>query len=174
MPRELSKDPRQKRARAKRAAKKLRAEIAELHKPIEEWDEEELAMGRPRNKKGDFRGRPPQWITPEICDAARKRHRELVVGRLGSLVEPSLDRLREILDDDSTDDNGKPVVPASVKVDISKYLIDRLLGKPKQEIEGDISIRLQALLGVAMVNPDGSASQGCEQLPAGGDDDDDD
>src|SRR5262245_63124610 len=58
----------QMRARARRKRKKAgeSEEFKRLYKPIEQWDPEELARGRPRSRDGNFTGRPPRWITRAV------------------------------------------------------------------------------------------------------------
>jgi hypothetical protein len=168
----LSKSPAQIRARARRRSKELNKEIARLHKPVDEWDNEELARGRPRNKNGNFTGRIPDWITPEMCVAARKRFKDEIIVRMTILTTPAVKVLKDILNNDDEDEHGRPVVSAQTKVDITKFLLEHLIGKPKQEITGDLSIQLQAMLGAAIVNPDGQPSSGYTELPPGDDEDD--
>jgi hypothetical protein len=43
---------------------------------------------------------------------------------------------------DETDDRGKPLVPASTKLQASQMLIEHIVGKPTQRVEQDISVKL--------------------------------
>lgn len=45
----------------------------------------------------------------------------------------SLDRLVELRDDTDRDDNGKPIVPAAVKANVSQFIIDHHIGKAVQK-----------------------------------------
>lgn len=148
-----SSSPKQIRARARR--KQLAAEeaLAELHKPLEEWDDEELARGRPRAKDGTFKGRAPAWIDRRLHEEIVKRYQEVVKTEMNVHTIEALAVLKSILEDNSTDDNGKPITPASVKAGVAEFLIEHVIGKPKQRTEADISVKLQGILGAAIVNP---------------------
>ena len=63
-----------------------------------------------------------------------------------------------MLKDDRRDDDGKPVVPASVRVDVGKYLVDQFLGKAKISVDVHEDNSLADLLGAVLINPDGQAS----------------
>lgn len=151
--------PKQIRARARRRAEKKRrdlmseVEFEALYKPIEEWDMEELARGRPRNVDGDFRGRRPSWITREVHERAMERFVDLTKSEMGALTPSALTSLKWVLDSDETDDRGKPVVPASAKNQAAMFLLEHVVGKPKQHVTQDISVKLQGILGAVMVNP---------------------
>lgn len=152
--------PKQIRARARRAAKKKRKgtmsniEFETLYKPIEEWDIEELARGRPRNVDGDFRGRKPGWITREVHERCMEQFQLVVKQGMNTQAVTALDTLQWVLGNDELDDRGKPLVPASVKLQASTFLVEHVVGKPKQQIQQDISVKLQGILGSVMVNPD--------------------
>jgi hypothetical protein len=154
--------PKQIRARARRRAKRgggkgkellSQAEFNALYKPVEEWDLEELARGKPRNARGDFSGKTPNWVTRQVYEQAMDRFKNLVKEGLQANAVSALDTIEWILSDDSVDEKGKLNVPASTKLDAAKFLMEHVVGKPTQRVEGDISVKLQALLGVAMVNP---------------------
>jgi hypothetical protein len=147
--------PKQIRARARRRGGFDTPEdkMALLTKPIEEWDLEELARGRPKDKNGQFRGGAPKWITREIHEKALEAFKSKVRSDMRSLTVKSLDVLEEMLDSDEVDDKGKPLVPAGTKVDIAKFLIEHLIGKPTQPIQADISLKLQGILGAVLVQP---------------------
>lgn len=152
--------PKQIRARARRkAAKKGRktlmseTEFEALYKPIDEWDLEELARGRPRNVDGDFRGRKPSWITREVHERAMEQFQLAIKTDMGVQGITALDTLRYILENEETDDRGKPIVPAAAKNQAAMFLLEHIVGKPKQQVQQDISVKLQGILGAVMVNP---------------------
>src|SRR5688572_29031807 len=70
------------RARARRGRKITERELELLYKPMDEWDEEELARGRPRAADGTFRGKSPSWITREQYETALGRFKQIVEGRM--------------------------------------------------------------------------------------------
>ena len=65
----------------------------------------------------------------------------------------ALQTLQMILQNEEVDNRGRPLVSASVKLDATKFLLEHVVGKPKQHITQDISVKLQGLLGTVMVNP---------------------
>jgi len=150
----------QLRARARRAAAKAENKMGEalevMYKPLEDWDDEELARGRPKAIDGTFKGRTPDWIPRAIHEQAVDKFKEIVKGTMASHTILALKTLEAVLEDDETDDRGKPVIPASVKLEAAKFTIEHLLGKPKQEVTGEISVKLQAILASSMV-PDAAA-----------------
>lgn len=153
--------PKQIRARARRQAsrkngrgrKMTEVEFEALYKPIEEWDLEELARGRPKGADGTFRGRKPGWITREVHERAMELFVENTRGEMGALTPDALDSLRWVLSSDEVDERGKPIVPASAKNQASMFILEHVVGKPKQHVQQDISVKLQGILGSVMVNP---------------------
>lgn len=147
----------QQRARARRRLKKgvrLADEaFAELYKPLEDWDEEELARGRPRDAEGGFRGRAPQHISREIHERAMEKFKLLVRNEMNAHSLPALKTIQMVLESDELDARGRPIVPASTKMEAAKFLLEHIVGKPTQPTSSDISIRLQGILGTVMVNP---------------------
>ena len=124
------------RRRAAEKADNLDADIAIVYeKPSTEWDDEEIARGRPRGADGTFRGRKPKWLTPALQAERQRRLRQLMADELGTFAGDALRGLHKVLMDDRRDDDGKPVVPASVRVDVGKYLVDQFLGKAKVSVD---------------------------------------
>lgn len=163
--------PKQIRARARRKMQRKEVmtdqEMEHLYqKPIEDWDLEELARGRPRNAKGTFSGPRPKWINAQVHEAAMERYKAAVKTDMRATTVDALEALKWILQNDDVDDKGKPIVPVGAKLDASKFLLEHVVGKPTQEIKADVSVKLQAILGQVLVNPSdaitGSASSGYE------------
>lgn len=155
-----STSPKQLRARARRNHQKAGESLELLHKPIEEWDDEELARGRPRAADGTFKGRSPSWISREVHENAVERFRQIVRDGMNARTVKALELLSTLMEDDSVDDKGKPNVPPSTKAEIARWLVEHVLGKPTQRTESDISVRLQGVLASATVMP------GSSTLPA--------
>ena len=150
--------PKQIRARARRKAK--RAEIMSdqereylYRKPIEDWDLEELARGRPRDRNGGFKGRPPKWVSGAVHEQAMERFTSAVKGGMQVTTIDALRVLTELMNSEEVDHKGKPIVSASTKLDAAKFLIEHVIGKPKQHIQSDVSVKLQGILGQVMANP---------------------
>lgn len=148
----------QVRARARRKlqkGKKLDDETFEAWagKPIDQWDLEELARGRPRNARGDFRGAPPQYMPRAVHERIAERFKMLVKDQMNQNAVQALGVVSNLIASDEVDDKGKPLVPASVKLDASKWLIEHVVGKAVQPTQTDVSVKLQGILGAVMVNP---------------------
>lgn len=152
----LSMSKKQLRARARRDSRKAGEALALMGRPIEEWDDEELARGRPRAADGTFKGRAPEWISREVHENAVERFRQIVRDKMNSHTVQALQVLGSLLDSEEFDEKGKPLVPASTKAEIAKWMVEHVLGKPTQRMEQDISVRLQAVLASSTMMP-GSA-----------------
>lgn len=147
--------------RMKRARKKFlekmeigAAEKAALHrKPIADWDAEELARGRPRDARGGFKGPKPEWVTAEIHEEAMERFKSIVRTGVRVASIDAVEFMQRMINDEETDNRGRPLVPASTKLQAAQFLVEHLIGKPTQRVESDVSVKLQGLLGAVMVNP---------------------
>lgn len=122
-------------------------------KPLEEWDTEELARGRPRNKDGSFTGPKPQYVSMAMHEEAVDKFAQIIRTDMNVATIQAVKQLQTILDNDELDYRGKPIISPSVKLDAAKFLVEHIVGKPKQHIENDVSIKLQAILGQVIVNP---------------------
>lgn len=116
-------------------------------KPIEEWDLDELAKGRPRSSDGTFKGREPTWITPQLKEEAQNRFREWARSELSRGSIKALATIMELISEGESE---------RTRLDASKFTLEYVIGKPTQEIKADIGIQIQSLLAGVMVNPDGS------------------
>jgi hypothetical protein len=148
---ELSMEPKAIRNRTRRRGKITQKEFNALYKPIEEWDEEELARGRPRAADGSFRGASPQWLTREMHEKAMERFKSIIGGRMRQEAVSAIGVVSNLLNSTETDDKGKPVVPPSVQLQAAQWLVEHIVGKPTQRTETDISVKLQAVLAQAMI-----------------------
>jgi hypothetical protein len=181
----LSRDPKQVRARMRRQReydeheRQIQEETGVI-KPLEEWDLEELARGRPKNRNGKFSGPAPRWITRETHELAMERFKSLVKEEMAATTEDGLKAIRKILRNDDLDQRGRPVIPPTVKLQAAQFLIEQMVGRAVQPTTSDISVKLQGLLAQVTVIPgsEGAADlipgwQGSRALEAGSDDDGD-
>lgn len=156
------------RARARRAHKRNNSkkpimsevEFNALYKPVEEWDLEELARGRPRGADGKFSGPRPKWVTREIHERSMEQFQLMVRTEMGAQTVDALSTLQWLLAVDEVDNKGRPMVPPSVKLQAATFLLEHVVGKPKQRVETDISVKLQGLLGVVLANPNEALAPG--------------
>lgn len=181
----LSTSKKQARARARRAAargQRIDAELDILYRPIDEWDEEELAKGMPRElwKRGP--GAAPAWLPRAVHEQVVERYQTIMRQKTNELALPAVRTLEALLENDKVDRKGRPIVSANVKAQCAQWLIEHVIGKPTQKVEADVSVRLQALLGHVMVVPSDEQEGQMEQMqgflglapPTEADDDDDD
>ena len=146
------------RARARRKANRANIMSTQeqeviFRKPIDEWDLEELSRGRPRSKDGHFRGPKPRWITREVHEQSMELFKAALKTEMNHTTVSAIDVIRATLLNDEVDDKGKPIVPASTKLDAAKFLLEHVVGKPKQVLEADVSVKLQGILATVMANP---------------------
>lgn len=170
------------RRRARKSASSIGAEIAIVYeKPIEEWDDQELARGRPRDKDGGFKGRRPTWLTPALQAERQRRLRQLLSDELATFAADALRTIHSVMTDKRMDESGKPVVPPAVKLDAGKYLVDQFMGKATTTIDVQSDNALYELMGGILVNRDGSPAHPDYQViegttveddPSDGEDDD--
>lgn len=134
-------------------------DIAILYKkPVAEWDWEELSRGRPRGENGKFSGTKPDWVTPSTLAEAQRRMRNLTESELMTHANHAIAVLVELMTDSDCDDFGKPVVPASVRIDAAKYILNHTIGLPRARVEIEASNPLQELMADVLVNPDDQPS----------------
>ena len=132
----------------------IMAMVNEL-KPVEEWDWEELQRGYPRAPSGNF-GRQPVWADivrhrPEL----QARYRTLASSKLRGNVAKAVDSMVSLMEENGTDLDGKPLVPAQVRLKAAEYIIDQVIGKATVRVQTDGSSALRELLAACMVNDNG-------------------
>ncbi|KIR64738.1 hypothetical protein [Micromonospora haikouensis] len=148
--RELSRKPRRIRDRLRHGTNPERdlAMLEEIgYKPVSEWDNEELARGRPRNKRGTFAGPSPSWLSEAIQAEARKRLKE----RTFSAVMAHSEAVMKVLVDLATD----PATPAGVRADIGKFIYEQLHGKAKAHVDVGAQAAPRVAIAAAIVLDDG-------------------
>lgn len=162
----------QVRARARRKlqkGKRLDDETfdAWAGKPIDDWDLEELARGRPRDAGGGFRGAPPKYMPRAVHERIAERFKMLVRDQMNMTSVAALGVVANLLNSEEVDEKGKLIVPPSVKLDAAKWLVEHVVGKPVQPTQQDISVKLQGILGAVMVQPTLGDEGGQLALPRG-------
>jgi hypothetical protein len=145
-----------------------------LYKPIEEWDMEELARGRPRNRSGNFTGPQPAWLTPLIIKKAKERLRVLTRDEIAVFSSDATRVMHKLMMSEDLDDDGKPLVSASVKLQAATYLLDQTIGKPTNQVEVTGNVQLEHLMATILVNPDGGQSHPVIDAEVAEEDDDED
>lgn len=177
MRRPISRNPVEARKRIRKNSQEIERDIEILYgKPVSEWDFEELQKGKPREANGNFsRGPKPKWITDILMGEVRRRLKEVTRDEMATFTGAAMSTFAELMADDRVDENGKAVVPASVKLEAAKYLTDQLIGKATSKVEVSGSMELQHMLADVMVNPDGEDSHPVVQgyVEENGDEEDD-
>jgi hypothetical protein len=149
----LSTKPEHVRKRIRRANKTTRANmlmLANERKPLEEWDLEELARGRPRDKDGSFRGATPKWITPVIVEESKRRLHIQALATMGSMVGDAIQVVHRIMMNDDVDDNGKPIVDTKTRLQAAMFIIEHVMGKPKQRVDVETGSMWKSMLAGAL------------------------
>lgn len=153
-----SQTPERARARLRARDRRSEADIAILanhRKPLEEWDTEELARGRTRDKNGKFVGAPPKWITPAVVAEAKRRLHLKAFGDLSACVDDAIKAVHKIVTSTDKDDEGKPIVSARDRLAASQFIIEMVLGKAKQRVDIEAGENIKIALAGALILPDG-------------------
>jgi hypothetical protein len=126
--------------------------LADTIKPLDEWDFEELARGRPKDKHGGFMGASPKWVTPAVRSEAKRRLKAKALDTMGEHVSHAIAVLVDLMMSDDIDENtGKPLVDAKTRMAAATYIIDQVVGRARQGV--DISADaggFQAIIAGAM------------------------
>lgn len=127
----------------------------EMIKPLEDWDWEELQRGYPKGESGKF-GPMPRWAPLfRSQDEVQRRLRKLTASHLRAHAGEAVTVLVDLMKDDSTDLDGKPVTPASVRLKAAELVLNHTIGTPTKYVEVDAGDTLSSILAACMVNDDG-------------------
>lgn len=126
---------------------------------VEEWDDEELARGRRRDKNGRFTGRDPVVVPTHVYHevvrrSIRRAQLTLHDGGTEAATVKAIQTLVAIMSSEAADEKAR--------VAAAKIIIDRGLGKESTNVE--VTVRPPAFLGVIQA--------GLVALPSGSDDSD--
>lgn len=143
MGRELSRNPKEIRDRLRRGTNPERdkAMLVELgYKPVSEWDMEELARARPRDRNGSFStGSAPRWLTADIQAEALKRLKESAFSEIMALFPLAAKTILGVLSSTEVDDNGRPVVDAKTKLQAATWVSEHAIGKAMQRTSIEVN-----------------------------------
>lgn len=125
----------------------LLAEVTERQfKPLEEWDLEELANGRPRNAQGSFVGPKPRWMTAKIREEVQRRLREETLLQFDRQAGTAVRVLADFLGNDTE---------PRLRFEAAKLILEYVIGKPEQKVSLSGAVQLQNMLANALVLPGG-------------------
>lgn len=94
---------------------------------LDEWDDEELAALRRKDKNGRFTGRPPKVLPMELARLFKAEVLRRADERVRQHVFKALDTLSGVLDDTE----AKP----SDRISAAKTILDRALGRIPEKVE---------------------------------------
>lgn len=118
-------------------------------RPLSEWDIEELAKGRPRNRGGGFNGgRAANWMAGAIQEEIARRYRQAAVVELAKHFPKALKVLVGLLDEDEP----------SIRLRACQLLIEYTVGKPNSKVEIASESQVAGMLAAALVMPNGVAA----------------
>lgn len=129
------------------------------YKPVSEWDFEELARGRPKDKNGRFMtGRRPKWITTKVMNEIKERLGTEARFALSAQLGSALECVKMLVECTDVDDNGRPFVDAKTRLDAAKFIIEQTLGKAKVAVSLDTAESYREFLAGALVLPGGKSA----------------
>lgn len=151
--RELSPKPSQIRRRLRRQGEasdrdyEMLVEVGGI-KPIEDWDLEELSRGRPRDKKGGWRGGAVRgWLTARLRKEIAKRLRDRTLEAMAEHVPDAVAVIAKLMKADVDD---------TTRLRAATLVIEHAVGKPQAHLQIDAQIELKDFLATALVLDDGS------------------
>lgn len=147
----LSTNPRQIRNRLRRNGGKAERDLELLQqhgglKPLDEWDMEELARGKPRNRDGKFRGPAPIWLTPAIILEAKRRFIRQSYGELAAHATKAIKVVYDIMMNEDVDDR--------IRLDAAKFIIEHVIGKAPATVEIDVKESSREFLADILMTED--------------------
>lgn len=107
---------------------------------ISEWDDEELAYGRRRDKNGHFTGHPPK-VVPAEC--MRELNRRKLFETNSIIRDACTDAAQYLADVVRGEEN-----PNNARQSAASTILDRFLGKPKERIDIEHELKEPAWIGV--------------------------
>lgn len=154
MARELSSKNTRNRLRRRMNMDVIRRDV-EMIKPLDDWDWEELQRGYPKSESGRF-GPRPIWADLFRADQeVQRRLKKMTAAELKSHVGSAVGVLVELMTNESIGLDGKPEVPASVRMKAAELVLDHTIGKPTASVEIESGDKLGELLASCLVNDDG-------------------
>lgn len=154
MARELSRKNTKRRLARRINMDVIRRDV-EMIKPVDEWDWEELQRGYPRGETGKF-GPMPRWAPLfRSQDEVQKRLRKLTASHLRAHAGEAVKVLIDLMKDDATDLDGKPLTPASVRLKAAELVLNHTIGLPTKYVEVEAGDALSNMLAACLVNDDG-------------------
>lgn len=117
-----------------------------VKKPLKEWDLEELAHGKPRNRNGGFSHGPRlSLIDDQVAAEIKRRTRSKGLDEMRRHLPQAIQVMADLM----TDEDPR------IRFLAAKFIIEYGVGDPPSENERGSSSVLQGLLASALVLPSG-------------------
>lgn len=131
----LSTNPKTIRSRLRRNGGKATRDLELLQqhggmKPLELWDMEELARGKPRRSDGKFGGASPVWLTPAIMLEAKRRFISHTFSDLAVYATKAVKVIVKIMEDPDTDDK--------LRYQAATFIIEHVIGRAPARVEMEV------------------------------------
>ncbi|GGI09785.1 hypothetical protein [Egicoccus halophilus] len=111
----------------------VNAAILKGEEDVGEWDEEELWRGRRRDTAGTFRGRPPTVVPFEVHQELNRRKLDEALEVCRSSVVDAVKLWQELVADHEAD--------MKYRLEAARQIADRVLGKPVDRTQVEVSLR---------------------------------
>lgn len=95
---------------------------------VADLDDEEIFRGQLRNKNGDFRGRPPQWVPQAFVKALQEEQRKRFSSEMQGLVPESMKAIQRVLTKRHPQPGDGAIVNAAFKT------IERFAGRVPENV----------------------------------------
>lgn len=92
---------------------------------LEDWDDEELLMGRRRDKGGRFRGKRPNLLPAAVVRELQRRRFAKAHALLADSLVDAVQFLRAVLND--------PRASRATRMKAAREILNRVMGKPVEQ-----------------------------------------
>jgi hypothetical protein len=92
-----------------------------------------------------------------VAAEAQRRLTTMAREQLAAHVGDAVQVMHDLMKDDAVDENGRPMAPASVRLDAAQFIVQQILGKAKVSVSLDAGPNIVDLLAKVLVNEDGSS-----------------
>lgn len=161
--RELSTEPSRVRSRIRNRAGRINEKILDEmlllpgYKPLDEFTYEELLKGKPKHPEFGYRYPRPKWLQSHILVELEKRLQTETRRKLSGNAGIAIAAIQKLITSEETDLDGRPIVPASVKLQAAQYVLDQTIGKPRSRVELSAEKEVKEWLADALINEDGTS-----------------
>jgi len=98
---------------------------------VKDWDDEEIMRGRARAKDGSFKGKDPKVIPKVVHDEWKRRQFSKAMDVATNGAEVAMQTLIDIIQ--------SPMAYDRDKIEASKVILERTMGKPREKVELEVT-----------------------------------